>query len=155
LENLLSGYGAQTLNFGRDAADLVKRGISAVQGNPAAVLVPATQNPNKDIDNALFKTSLAADVGRLGANVVNTLPVAGIAGEVAAPIAQSIQGDTLLPSLTRAAIPGLTRGIAVGAAVPADDTDDRLQNILMKGTTGAAQGLLPYAWPYVKSLVRY
>jgi hypothetical protein len=150
-ENLLSGYGAQTLNYGREAADLLKRGASAVEGAPGALLVPATEDPDKDIKSSLFKTSLAADAGRFGANIAYTWPVAEIAGAVAAPIAQSIQGETLLPSLSRAAIPGLTRGIAVGTAVPADDADGRLHNILRRGTVGAGQALLPY----LKTLAGY
>ena len=147
-ENLLSGYGAETMGFGREAADLARRAVSAVRGDAGAV--PAIQNPNIDIDRALFKTSLAADVGRMGADFVNTLPVAGIAGEVAAPVAQAIRGEKLLPTLTRAAIPGITKGVATGSVVPADDADERLHHILVKGGLGAGYAL----YPVVKMLAR-
>ena len=143
LENLLSGYGAETMNFGREAVDLAKRGIAAVQGNPAAAMVPAIQNPNKAIDDALFKTSPAADLGRMGADFVNTMPVAGIAGEVATPIAESIRGETLLPTLSRAALPGVTKGVVRAIAIPADDADERIHHILIRGAIGARNALPP------------
>ncbi|HEY3645498.1 MAG TPA: hypothetical protein VGM16_09180 [Gammaproteobacteria bacterium] len=139
-ENLLSGYGAETMNFGREAADLTRRAVAAVQGNAGA---PSVQNPNRDIDKALFKTSPAADIGRIGADFVNTMPAAGVAGELAAPIAESIQGESLLPSISRAAMPGVAKGVTRAIVIPADDTDERLHHILIRGSIGARNALPP------------
>lgn len=148
LENLLSGYGAETMNFGREAADLAKRGVAVLQGSPAASMVPGIQDPDKDIQKALFKTSPAADGGRILADLVNTYPIGGVAGDLVAPIAQSIRGEAMLPTIIRATIPGVAKGIATGTAIPADDADERLHHILTRGAFGAGYG----AWPVVKML---
>jgi hypothetical protein len=150
-ENFVAGYGAETANFGREIGDLANRIGSIATGNPAASLVPAAKDPNADIQGALFDNSRAANWGRTGADFVNTLPAAGVGGELVAPAAGIIKGAGLLPSIGRAAVIGVGRGIAAGTAVPADDTDSRLHHILTWGALGTVQGL----WPVAKALAGY
>lgn len=145
-ENFWSGYGAETKNFGREAMDLGQRLVSAYQGNPAAFLLPATTDPDRDIQSGLFKTSPAADLGRMGADWVNTLPATIPTGEFVAPLAAGIRGESLLPTLTRAAAPGVAEGAVRGALVPADDADERVYHILMKGAGRAL-------WPIAETLI--
>ena len=132
-ENFWSGYGAETRNLGRQAADLGGRLVSAIQGNTATTAA----DPDKDIQSGLFGTSVAADLGRMGADWINTLPATIPTGQFVAPLAAGIRGESLLPAMARAAIPGVARGAVRGALVPADDADDRIYHVLTRGARGA------------------
>ena len=136
-ENLMSGYGAETLTLGRSASDLGRQAMAAISGNTP---LPATKNPNQDLDAALKQSSLAARAGSMLADQVNTLPISMAGGAAAAPIAASIKGAGFLPVMARAAVNAAVPAAAVGAVMPADDGDDRAKNALKAGATDALKG---------------
>jgi len=134
-ENLMSGYGAETLNLTRSASDLGRQAMAAISGNTP---VPAAKYQNQDLLNALYQNSLMARGGKFMADWVNTAPISMVAGAAAAPVAATIKGAGYLPTMARAAVNAAIPAAAVGAVMPADDGDDGVKNAL---TAGAKDGL--------------